>query len=334
MRIMVVTRRSAIGSLALLALWAGLTEGRSLAAEDVEPATQVVEHAFGTTEIPTHPKRVVTLGWTDVEDALALGVVPVGTRYWFEEGLNPWAAALVEGEAPVGVDNADGGHLYERIVNLEPDLIYANGPRDAWVMDEDIYQRLSAIAPTVGPMLVEGDGDGPSWDAKLRWAGTLLGRRPQAEAVIERVAGKIAALRAAHPDYEGKTIAVGFAPGLGNPVLYPTWDARVNLLLQLGFVPSDGTLVMDQIARRGGEMSLEQVNLMEADLLFLYMYDQGERTAALDMPIFSRLAVVRDDRVIWMPEAFANALTFGTALSIEQILDDLPGLVGNKLSPR
>ena len=37
-----------------------------------------VETAFGDVEIPEEPQRVVALGWSDAETALALGVQPVG----------------------------------------------------------------------------------------------------------------------------------------------------------------------------------------------------------------------------------------------------------------
>ncbi|UUZ61355.1 hypothetical protein [Nocardioides sp. B-3] len=43
---------------------------------DAYPVT--IEHAFGETTINEEPARVATLGWTDHDHALALGVVPVG----------------------------------------------------------------------------------------------------------------------------------------------------------------------------------------------------------------------------------------------------------------
>ena len=43
---------------------------------DAFPVT--IEHAFGETTIEAEPTRVATLGWTDQDSALALGVVPVG----------------------------------------------------------------------------------------------------------------------------------------------------------------------------------------------------------------------------------------------------------------
>ena len=43
---------------------------------DAFPVT--IEHAYGETTIKEEPKRVATLGWSDQDMALSLGVVPVG----------------------------------------------------------------------------------------------------------------------------------------------------------------------------------------------------------------------------------------------------------------
>ena len=62
------------------------------ASESAFPVT--VEHKFGKTTIESEPKRVVTVGYTDQDAALAVGVVPVavgdflGGYDWRER---PWA---------------------------------------------------------------------------------------------------------------------------------------------------------------------------------------------------------------------------------------------------
>jgi len=48
-----------------------------------------VEHKFGTTEIPEEPERVVTIGFSEQDPVLALGVKPVAVREWF--GNHPYA---------------------------------------------------------------------------------------------------------------------------------------------------------------------------------------------------------------------------------------------------
>src|SRR3712207_2934979 len=74
--------------------------GGSPASGGAFPVT--VETAFGPVEIPEEPQRVVALGWSDAETALALGVQPVGASDWLGfggEGVGPWAEGRYD-EAP------------------------------------------------------------------------------------------------------------------------------------------------------------------------------------------------------------------------------------------
>ncbi|MEZ4730962.1 MAG: hypothetical protein R3E79_27905 [Caldilineaceae bacterium] len=68
-----------------------------------------VEHKYGSTTITETPQRIVTVGLTDHDAPLALGIVPVGTSEWFGgyPGLIwPWAQDELEalgGEVPAAV---------------------------------------------------------------------------------------------------------------------------------------------------------------------------------------------------------------------------------------
>lgn len=59
-----------------------------------------IEHRYGSTTIPDEPQRVVTVGLTDHDAALALGVTPVATTEWVVPrpgNIFPWAEdALAE----------------------------------------------------------------------------------------------------------------------------------------------------------------------------------------------------------------------------------------------
>ena len=114
---------------------------------DAFPVT--IEHAFGETTIEAEPTRVATLGWTDHDHALALGVVPVGATKitWGgnEAGSTDWFDAAVEeagAEAPVRYDDADGAPIDE-VAELAPDLILATNSG----ITEAEYAKLSKIAP-------------------------------------------------------------------------------------------------------------------------------------------------------------------------------------------
>src|SRR6187551_1330946 len=90
----------------LLAVTALLAAGcGSGAGEGAGPATAsgafpvTVGTAFGDVTVEEQPVRVVALGWSDAETALALGVQPVGASDWLGfggEGVGPWAKGLYE----------------------------------------------------------------------------------------------------------------------------------------------------------------------------------------------------------------------------------------------
>ncbi len=107
-----------------------------------------ITHAFGETTISEPPKRVVSAGFTGQDDLLALGIVPVAVTNWFGDqpfGVWPWAPPKLGAAKPV-VLNLDNGIQVHQISGLKPDLIVAT---DAG-LDQDTYQKLAAIAPTLG----------------------------------------------------------------------------------------------------------------------------------------------------------------------------------------
>ena len=64
------------------------------------PKSVTVKHIFGETTIPAPPKRVVSAGFTEQDDLLAVGVVPIAVTNWFGDqpfGVWPWATSKLGG---------------------------------------------------------------------------------------------------------------------------------------------------------------------------------------------------------------------------------------------
>src|SRR5688572_28419651 len=144
---------------------AGTADGSSSAAFPVTVGT-----AFGDVTVEEEPTRVVALGWSDAETALALGVQPVGASDWLAvggNGLGDWVEAGYD-EAPQPIETLEPS--YEAIAALEPDLILDT--RSA--ATEERHDLLSAIAPTIS----QPDGVGPyqtTWEQQLEMVGRALG---------------------------------------------------------------------------------------------------------------------------------------------------------------
>src|SRR5690606_34561195 len=107
-----------------------------------------IEHKYGTTEIKSPPERVVTVGMTDQDAVLALGIKPVGVVEFSGLGLGvteyPWSARQWGGTRPTVVGQRED-FKFEQIAALRPDLIIGLYTG----MTKADYDKLSKIAPTV-----------------------------------------------------------------------------------------------------------------------------------------------------------------------------------------
>src|SRR5271155_250932 len=146
-----------------------------------EPVT--ITHVFGETSVSEPPKRVVSAGLTGQDDLLALGVVPIAVTNWFGDqpfGVWPWAQPKLGNAKPV-VLNLDKGIQVQRIASLKPDLIVAT---DAG-LDEDTYQKLTAIAPTIPQS--DGDAFFEPWKDQAKAIGRAVYQSGQMTSLINGV---------------------------------------------------------------------------------------------------------------------------------------------------
>ncbi len=273
-----------------------------------------VEHKFGSTEIPTEPERVVTVGYTEQDTLLALGVSPVGVREFlggYDWRERPWAQEALGDAEPevVGAEEIN----FEAVAAQRPDLIIGINSG----MTESDYRRLSRIAPTVA-QTDEFIDFGVPWQDQTLAIGQGLGREEQARRVIEDVEAQFAQVREDHPEFDGATaiLAYGGPDGYG---AYASQDTRSRFFADLGF---DTPERVDELAGDAFfvEFSQEQFRLMDQDVVIMF----GTQEDVIDNPVFGRLDAVREDRVIYLDleDQFSGALGFASALSLPFLLDE------------
>jgi iron complex transport system substrate-binding protein len=292
-------------------------------ADEEEPASRpasagafpvTVEHKFGASEIPETPERVVTVGYTDQDITLALGVVPVGVGDFlggYDWRKRPWAQQALGGEQPevVGAQEIN----FEAVAAQRPDLIIAI---NAGLKEAD-YKRLSQIAPTVGQS-GEYIDFGMPWDEQTLLVGRALGKEDAAREVIAGVEARFQQFRDDHPDLAGKTaiLAYGGPDGYG---AYATGDNRSRFLEDLGFKTPEE---IDKLAGESfyAQFSQEQFRLMDQELVVMY----GAEKDILANPVFKRLDAVKEDRVIYLDltDQFSGAIGFASALSLPYLIDE------------
>jgi iron complex transport system substrate-binding protein len=254
----------------------------SAAAEEV----RTVEHAAGTTEITGTPERVVVLDTGELDAVLALGVTPVGA---VRTGVSDELPGYIE---DAGVDPAEIANVgtiaepaLEQIAALEPDLVLSNAVRHA-----DIYDQLSAIAPTV-----YAEAIGETWEDNLRLAGEALGRSRQAEQLLSGYAQRAAEVGALYGDPAATEVSVvRFLDGSAVR-LYGEGSFIGDVLGDVGFArPQE-----QRTAETFVEVGPEQIGRADGDLVFHAAYGDEGRTAAGAITtggLWQGLTAVQQDR--------------------------------------
>lgn len=289
-----------------------------------------VEHKYGTTVIEKKPERIVTLGLSDQDVVLALGVKPVGSIDWFKErpyGQWPWAKDLWGDQPPEIVGERDDYNL-EKILNLKPDLILAQYSG----MTQQQYDELSKIAKTVGQPKGFEDYGAP-WQDMAKLAAKAMGETAELDEQIKAVDDRFATVREEHPDWKGKSVAVIDSYEPGKVVAFQETDPKAAFLEELGFeVPEE----INKAARESKdvnaiELSAERFDMLDADLIVVLAFDPDTAKQNLgSSPVWQGLQAVKDGRVLFAPysdPAVGAALSFNTVLSIPYAIDQFVPLL-------
>jgi iron complex transport system substrate-binding protein len=278
------------------------------AGDELEQFT--VEHLYGSTEISERPERIVSLDlqWTDV--LTALGAPPVGHLADEMEGLLPWQTDL--GDVTI-VEGSMASLPYEKIVDLEPDLIVVT----YHARSATEYERLSEIAPTIATLNQDGSVD--TWQSIAGVAGQVLGEEQAASALVGGVDDQVDALAERLPGLEDATFAfANYMPGDAIYVLTDPDDGANVVPTQLGMVIPPDLRALDGPQGRA-QISLEEIGMLDAELLLLLT--QGADTATITG--YAQLPAVRAGAAMVLDYPQAVALNTPTPLSIPWVLEQI-----------
>jgi iron complex transport system substrate-binding protein len=282
---------------------------------DAYPVT--IPHKYGETVITERPERVVTVGLTDQDPFLALGLAPVGVTEWFGEqpyGAWPWAAPLL-GDATPQVLTAPDGIDFEAITALSPDLIV--GLYSGLTQEE--YDTLSQIAPTVAQPAEYIDWGIP-WQQQTMIVGQILGTSAEAGQLVGSVEGLFGQIQGEHPEFAGKTGIVA-TPWEGIYVYGPE-DVRGRLMTRLGFTLPEGLAEVTGTSF-GGNLSEEHVDMLDVDAI---IWLDGADVEDLGGPLYATLPVHTEGREVHLSsfsDPLGGATSFVTVLSLPYLLEGL-----------
>ncbi|CAN5723134.1 ABC transporter substrate-binding protein [soil metagenome] len=328
--------RRAVLAITVLVLLAGLTTACGSDSDSSSPTTSTantpagdaavfpveVEHAFGTTEVAWRPKRVVSVGVTEQDTILALGVIPVGVTEWYGEqpfATWPWAQDALGDAEPTVLSVADG-FQYERIAALKPDLIIGTNAG----IDEDTYPKLAAIAPTIAQPADGASAYFSAWDDQTVLIGRALGLEAEAKGMIEDVEADFAEAAADHPEFEGtKAIFLQNAFYDGEAIAYQD-GLSTEFLSDLGFVVPSEITEFAESEMVQAQIPLEQLDVLNvADVLIWGTESPEDRSGLEEEPLYRALEPVEDDRLVFTDGTTAGAIYFTSLLSLPYVLDRL-----------
>ncbi|MGE3620880.1 MAG: iron-siderophore ABC transporter substrate-binding protein [Acidimicrobiia bacterium] len=290
-------------------------------AEGEFPVT--IEHAYGSTEITEAPRRVVTVGWSSADTAVALGVVPVAipadTWAGDADGYLPWlrdAVEEIDGTLPTTYIDMPELDI-DAVIDADPDLILAVHSG----IDQATFQQLNGIAPTVA---FPGDPWLTGWEDQTRITAQALGQAERGDELVEEVYDQLEEAAGEHPEFEGKTFAYVFAGEGGNLAVYLPGDARVAILEKLGFVIPE--VVSERRAAAGSftaTLSIEEADeLNDVDVIFTWFNDQDEQDALEANPLFAQIPAVEEGRYVpLLDRPISMATTAVSVLSVPWVLD-------------
>ena len=291
--------------------------GAEDAAASAFPVT--VTHKFGDSTVPAEPQRVVTIGVTEQDNVLALGVTPVGVTDWYGDqpfATWPWAQDEL-GDAKPEVLATSDGFKFEQIAALEPDLIVGTNAG----MSKQDYEKLSALAPTIAQSGEYTDYFEP-WDVQHLAIGKALGKEAEATEQVDAIKADFAAAAEEHPEFAG-TPAVFLQNAFydGSAIAYQD-GLSTDFLTDLGFViPKQ----IDEYAADGqAYIPMENLSVLNnADVLLWATEKDTDRADLEKEAVYRNLDAVKGGNLAFTDEVLAGAIYFTSPLSLPYVLENL-----------
>jgi iron complex transport system substrate-binding protein len=301
--------------------------GASVACSSREPApgsagagSVTITHLFGQTVIKEPPKRVVSAGYTEQDDLLAVGVEPIAVTNWFGDqpfAVWPWAQPKLGAAQPV-VLNLDNGIPVDQIAGLKPDLIVAINAG----VDSDTYQKLSAIAPTIAQS--DGDAFFEPWKDQATAVGQAVFQADQMKSLIDGIDKQFAAVAQKNPQWRGKKALLMQGTLFQGTVVATLAGWRTDFLNQMGLVIADSIKPFGSDHRAVIPRDQIKAVLDSADVVIWTTESPDDQKALLTDPEVAGSQATAQNRHIFTTKDQAGAIAFASPLSYPLVADQLP----------
>ena len=288
-----------------------------------------VKHKFGQTTVTAPPKRVVSAGFTEQDDLLAVGVIPIAVTNWWGDqplGVWPWAQPRLGAAQPVVLSLADGLQ-FDQIAALKPDLIVAANAG----VDRDSYNRLAAIAPTI-PQSGD-DAFFEPWKVQADTVGLAVFQTEQMKSLISAVDNKFSDVGKANQQFKGKKVLVLQGSFYQDNVVATLSGWRTEFLAQMGLVIPDSLAPFAVDDHRAFIPRAQVPNVLNtADALIWTTESDADQATLLDDPTVKQLDATAQNRNVFTGKDLSGAIAFSSPLSLPVVADQLPPMLAKVLT--
>ncbi|MEL6894046.1 MAG: ABC transporter substrate-binding protein [Actinomycetota bacterium] len=286
---------------------------------DLDTPTVLIDAFDNEVVIPPDPQRVFAGDDTSLANLLDLGIRPVGAA------VNQNSVPDFLGEQLDGITDvsAEGGLRvnFEALAALEPDVIV--GPGTTLLKLQ--YDLANEIAPTYAYRYGYASSD--ELRTNLTDLARVFGLEAQAEQIVAELDARVADLaqRLSTSARADETVSVVriFADGAGLSLRHGTIESV--LMAEIGVARPPNQQSIEAFAT---ELSLETLDLADADTIYLYSDDPDDPTvydSVVASPLWQTLTATRNDRVFVVDGGVWNGISISAA---NLILDDLEETLG------
>lgn len=288
-------------------------ESEILRTETPRSNCRLVQHELGEACIPQDPQRIVLLDEYTLDPLIALGIKPIAAA---EENIATSRRKYLNAQGIPSIGKLSSPSI-EKVVNLNPDLILR-----VYRIDPSLYKILSQVAPTV-----KFEFPQPSslkWKEVFYNIAETLDRTEKAEDVLEQYQQRVQNMQEKISDDLGNLeVSVSRFYGSGRVQIDTIFSFSGAILQELGLsAPPQQLKLATSPDRYAVEISLEKVDLLEADVLFV-MLDPGAEESFekyQQSPLWQTLNVVKKERVYIVDSGYWYS---GNILAANAILDDI-----------
>lgn len=275
----------------------------------------IAKHAMGTTAVPQHPQRFVSLHAYATEAAIALGVKLIGTTKKLAPQLK--LDDIIDIGLPPNI---------EKVLALKPDLLIGN--MSAGGTEPESYKLWSYIAPTVFfDMRAIAD-----WKRPFLIVAEALGKTEQAKQVVAQYDARVAQFKARMGEKLKQTRVSVVDLYAGTIIVRIQKSFSGSILEEVGLdIPQTQKLSPTTITKLSGNTALylispEFLSLIDGDVLFLMTHSFPTKADSelviqqfMAQPLWSKLKVAQQGKVHVIGPHWGG----GNYLSANQVLDDL-----------